>query len=120
MVVVLSLVGTGCASQLTDRQPPTTDPAVIAQGAGLYQATCAECHGSKLQGTDRGPSHLSDVYVPGHHGDAVIALAIVRGVSQHHWGFGDMPPVEGLNGDEIDAIIAFIRDAQETQGFHSG
>ena len=39
------------------------------------------------------------------------------GVRQHHWNFGDMPPVEGLDTAAIDAIVAYVREVQERDGF---
>ena len=94
-----------------------SDPALIAAGSELYAEACASCHGSDLRGTDRGPSHLSEVYEPGHHGDAAFLLAARRGVAPHHWSFGPMPPIEGLSDAEVEAIVAFVRDAQRREGF---
>jgi mono/diheme cytochrome c family protein len=87
-----------------------------AGGEELYQANCASCHGSDLRGTPKGPSHLSIVYEPGHHGDDAFRSAIANGSPQHHWTFGDMPPVEGLSSSEVDAIIAYVRDVQQREG----
>ena len=92
-------------------------PDQLAEGEELYQANCASCHGSDLRGTSQGPSHLSRVYEPNHHGDEAFRSAITNGAVQHHWPFGDMPPVEGLSSSEVDAIIACIRDVQEREGF---
>jgi len=86
-------------------------------GAELYQQACASCHGADLRGTDQGPSHLSQVYEPGHHPDRSFRAAIISGSPAHHWDFGDMPPVPGLDDDEIDAIIAYIREQQAIHGF---
>ena len=86
-------------------------------GADVYGEACASCHGDDLRGTDRGPSHLSIVYEPGHHPDESFRAAILEGSPQHHWAFGDMPPVEGLDDDQIDAVIAYVREAQEREGF---
>jgi len=88
-----------------------------ASGAELYAANCASCHGVDLRGTDQGPSQLSIVYEPDHHGDDAYRSAITRGARAHHWNFGDMPAVPGLDDDEIDAVIAFIRAEQQRQGF---
>lgn len=103
-----------CSSP-SESEPAT--PAMVEQGSGLYEASCASCHGSDLLGTDQGPPHLSSVYEPGHHSDDSFRAAIAVGVGQHHWGFGPMPPVEGLTEEEVDAIIAFVRSEQETRGF---
>jgi mono/diheme cytochrome c family protein len=93
------------------------DPQLVTQGDGVYQASCAECHGTDVRGTDQGPSLLSVVYEPGHHSDVAFLLAVQRGSSSHHWPFGDMLPVEGLTTDDITAIVAFVRETQRTEGF---
>ncbi len=99
-----------------DDSTSTATPAGSLDGAGLYGANCASCHGADLRGTERGPSHLSVVYEPDHHPDAAFRAAIQDGAPQHHWEFGAMPPVDGLSDDDVDAIIAFVRAEQERQG----
>lgn len=94
----------------------TDTAAASAAGEGLFQSSCASCHGSDLRGTDRGPSLLSQVYEPDHHPDASFRAAITRGSPAHHWNLGDMPPIPGLDDDEIDLIIAYVRDRQEVHG----
>ena len=95
------------------------DPVLVEAGAELYTSRCAECHGSDLRGTDKGPSHLSKVYEPNHHADRAFLFAIQNGVRAHHWDFGDMPPIEGLNAGDVEAIIAFVRERQRVEGFES-
>jgi mono/diheme cytochrome c family protein len=95
----------------------TSDSSTAASGASLYRQSCASCHGSDLRGTDQGPSHLSEVYAPSHHSDDSFRAAITRGSPAHHWDFGDMKPVVGLDDDEIDAILTFIREQQDEHGF---
>lgn len=100
--------------------PEALEPASLVGsgvGADLYQSNCASCHGADLQGTDKGPSHLSIVYEPNHHGDDAFRSAILYGARQHHWNFGDMAAVTGLDNDEIDDVIAYVRSEQERQGF---
>lgn len=96
---------------------PVQDPDTVASGEPLYQATCAECHGPDLRGTDLGPSHLSIVYEPNHHGDAAFILAARNGVPQHHWPFGDMVPVPGLSDEDLNAIVAYVRENQRIFGY---
>ncbi|NNC91494.1 MAG: cytochrome c [Acidimicrobiia bacterium] len=91
----------------------------VEAGEQLYDAKCAECHGEDLRGTDRGPSHLSVVYEPSHHGDAAFLLAARQGVRQHHWDFGDMPPIDGLSDEDLASITAYVRSVQEREGFES-
>jgi hypothetical protein len=38
-------------------------------------------------------------------------------VPAHHWNFGDMPPVEGLSSAQVDAIIGYVREVQQREGF---
>jgi len=99
----------------TAEAPPNEE--MLAVGQELYEASCAECHGVDLRGTDKGPSHLSEVYEPNHHADAAFLLAVQRGSRAHHWNFGDMAPVEGLDVDDVAAITAYVRSVQEEEGF---
>lgn len=115
MLAIAALAG--CADDDTSEDGAGSGDAATSQGAALYEQTCASCHGSDLRGTDEGPSHLSVVYEPGHHPDAAFRGAITNGVRAHHWNFGDMAPIEGLDDDEIDAIIEFVRQEQEEHGF---
>jgi mono/diheme cytochrome c family protein len=111
------LIG-ACGTSQPSQEPASEDQgALAAEGEVLYQASCAECHGSDLRGTDKGPSHLSIVYEPNHHGDAVFALAIINGVRQHHWPFGDMEPVDGLDDADIERIVAYVRENQRVHAF---
>ncbi len=116
---VVALLAGGCGADTTAfvAEIPTQDPALDARGEVLYQASCAECHGVDLRGTDRGPSHLSEIYEPNHHADIAFLLAVRRGTPAHHWTFGAMAPVEGLSEDDVATIVAYVREAQRTEGF---
>jgi mono/diheme cytochrome c family protein len=109
---VLGAIGAACGS---GDSPTGIDSG--RNGSALYAENCASCHGTDLRGTEDGPSHLSIVYEPNHHGDDSFRSAIQNGALQHHWNFGDMLPIDGLDNDEIDAIITFVRGAQEREGF---
>lgn len=117
LLVLALLVGACSSAELSDDVAPEDRSILAAEGEILYQATCAECHGSDLRGTDKGPSHLSIVYEPNHHGDAVFALAVINGVKQHHWPFGDMAPVPDLDDADIERIVAYVRENQRLHGF---
>jgi mono/diheme cytochrome c family protein len=124
---LLALGGVACggddaeeaeARSVDTSAPEGTAGAVdLALGEEVYQANCAECHGADLRGTDKGPSHLSIVYEPDHHPDAAFVAAISQGSTAHHWDFGDMPPVEGLDEDEVASVIAYVRSVQDSEGF---
>ena len=119
--VVAALLAAGCGTSSTAfvAEIPPQDPALVARGEVLYQASCADCHGADLRGTDRGPSHLSEIYEPNHHADIAFLLAVRRGTPAHHWTFGAMAPVEGLSEDDVASIVAYVREAQRTEGFEA-
>lgn len=118
IAVMLGVALAACSSSEGESAGiPVQNVALVATGDVLYQTNCAECHGSDLRGTDKGPSHLSIVYVPGHHGDQAFVVAARAGVRAHHWDFGNMAPVEGLSDDDLTAIIAFVRENQRIEGF---
>lgn len=120
----LAILVVACGSDSSANLTPDAVNSIVNEdlaekGAELYAASCAECHGADLTGTDRGPSHLSIVYEPNHHSDAVFALAVKNGVRAHHWNFGPMLPVEGLSEVDIEAIVAFVRSEQAQRGFEA-
>lgn len=118
VAVVLAVAVAACESGASgDLDIPPQDPDLVARGADLYAGSCAECHGTDLRGTDRGPSHLSIVYEPPHHSDGSFLVAVMAGTPQHHWDFGAMPPVPGLSEEDVGAIVSFVRDAQRREGF---
>ncbi len=79
-------------------------------------ANCSACHGPQGQGTDQGPPLVHVVYEPSHHPDDAFRQAIAQGAAPHHWDFGPMPPVPDLDDDEVDAVIAYVRDLQREAG----
>lgn len=114
---VVLLVAAACAPDTTDTAAPAGEATADAvAGEALYADNCASCHGADLRGTDQGPPHLDPVYEPGHHGDEAFRLAVRRGAPQHHWDFGPMPPVEGLSEQDVEDIIAYVRQRQRAVG----
>ena len=118
-VLALTFVLSACGGDDPVAAPPESvvPLAADADGASVYQARCASCHGEDLRGTDKGPSQLSIVYEPNHHGDESYRSAIRNGVAQHHWGFGNMPAVEDITDDQIERVITYIRTQQQELGF---
>ena len=117
LVVALTVVLSACGSDDPVAAPPVVPLAAEADGATIYQARCASCHSEDLRGTNKGPSQLSIVYEPNHHGDDSYRSAIRNGAPQHHWGFGNMPAVEDITDDQIEQVIAYIRTQQQELGF---
>lgn len=86
-------------------------------GARAYEAFCSSCHGPNGAGREGfGPPLVHRIYEPSHHGDAAFERAAASGVQQHHWGFGNMPPVAGISGAEVQTITAYIRALQRANG----
>ncbi len=116
----LTLALLAACSQTTSESAQTTVDApaeVLEAGERLYASSCSKCHGIDLRGSETGPSFLSIVYEPDHHGDVAFVLAARNGVRAHHWNFGPMLPVEGLSDEDIEAIVAYVRVVQEREGF---
>ena len=88
-------------------------PPEFVQGELLFQNNCSICHGVRGSGTDKGPSFLSPIYEPNHHGDESFVLAARNGVRSHHWPFGDMPPLPHVKEDEVRQIVAYVRWLQK-------
>jgi mono/diheme cytochrome c family protein len=97
-----------------ERPPPTA--AELAAGQAVFDRACADCHGPAATGTDVGPPLVHRVYEPRHHSDFAFRLAIRQGVRAHHWRYGDMPPVPGLDDEEVELVIAYIRQLQRDAG----
>ncbi|CAN5753679.1 hypothetical protein BH23GEM6_BH23GEM6_13230 [soil metagenome] len=93
-------------------------PAQFQQGEALFERHCASCHGEKALGAESGPPLVHIIYEPSHHADFAFYMAVTQGVRAHHWRFGDMPPVAGLEQEEISRIIAYVRWLQQQAGIH--
>lgn len=118
----IGLVTTALAASPTitsaqqSESPPPNMPFKYGLGFEQYQQKCASCHGGSLQGSDEGPPLLHAYYKPSHHSDAAFDRAIRRGTKQHHWNFGDMQPVAGVDEKGARAIVLFVRWVQQEMG----
>lgn len=96
------------ATTTTALDPATTTqhpaPETAASGKDLYDANCAACHGTELEGGVGPPlDRTSDA----------SELSDARYVLRTTEGRGDMPAfADQLTSEEIDEIIAYIRDEQ--------
>ena len=90
--------------------------AVGLEGLEPFMQFCSECHGEEAVGTDQGPPLVHDFYEPNHHADAAFVVAARRGSPQHHWNFGDMPPVPRVSDGDLFAIIGYVRKLQIAAG----
>ncbi|WP_299769115.1 cytochrome c [uncultured Tateyamaria sp.] len=84
-----------------------------------FEANCATCHGTNAVGQDGvAPPLIHIIYEPSHHGDESFQRAVAMGVRGHHWPFGSMPPIEGLNRGDVTMITAYIREVQRANGIN--
>ena len=129
---LLLLVAAACGQEGSPAEPvrsPGSDVATLEApalsemarlGETLFNTSCSACHGQRAVGSEQGPPLLDRVYHPGHHADAAIRLAVLRGAPAHHWGFGDMPPVSGVSTEEVEQIICYVRELQRAEGLFAG
>jgi len=126
-LVIYACVAVGVAAVLIFQDSPKSGRAVVdvkipvlnageLQGQKLFDINCAVCHGKNAAGTDIGPTFIHNIYGPGHHGDGAFFIATSKGVSAHHWKFGKMPPVTGVDKQEVDLIVQYIRALQRANG----
>lgn len=103
---------------LSVTRPALSDTALA--GESLFNAKCSLCHGANAAGTNQGPPLIDRIYEPGHHPDVSFRVAVRQGVRQHHWQFGDMPPVPSVTSDDVDKIICYVREMQRANGIFEG
>jgi mono/diheme cytochrome c family protein len=119
--LVLALLGILVAACGGAQDPTSTaspDDVAAGDGAALFTANCAVCHGAQGEGSGLGPPLVHETYEPGHHSDQSFRQAMAEGVVPHHWDFGPMPPQPqvGEAEAEAEAIIAHVRDLQRDAG----
>ncbi len=98
-------------------------PAELSANAQIgkkgFDANCASCHGENAAGQNGvAPPLVHKIYEPSHHGDMAFQLAAKNGVRAHHWKFGNMAPVEGLNDAEVAYITLYVRELQRENGIN--
>jgi cytochrome c len=85
-------------------------------GKKVFDTNCAQCHGQNASGTNKGPPLVHDIYNPGHHGDQSFFQAIRKGVGQHHWPYGNMPPQPQVSENQMAVIVQYVRELQAANG----
>lgn len=120
--VVFIALATSCTAANSD-EPATSsaDPVTATySGEDSFQNRCAVCHGQNADGSATGPPLVNRLYEIGHHPNFSFHNAVNKGVTAHHWNFGDMPPIPNVAPEEIDAIICHVRDLQRAEGIQAG
>ena len=96
--------------------PPAGFIADKEQGGQLFVEYCSQCHGRNGKGTKQGPPLIHKIYRNDHHSDMSFYKAAQLGTYQHHWHFGNMPPVKNISPEQTGHIIAYIRQEQHEAG----
>ena len=112
--LALAACGGGGGDGATEGDPLAGGDA--GRGQQLFTQSCAACHGAQGVGTAAGPPLVHEVYEPSHHGDAAFLRAVQQGVEPHHWEFGPMPAVPGLDTQDVADIVAYVRQLQRDAG----
>ncbi len=86
------------------------------RGELAFRNYCISCHGKNAAGTDKGPPLVNRIYASSHHSNISFVRAVTLGARQHHWLFGDMPPVPQIRREEIELIIIYVRELQKANG----
>jgi mono/diheme cytochrome c family protein len=118
LVLALLPILAGCEGRPAVRSDfdPGPVPAELAEGERLFNDNCARCHGTHAAGTDAGPPLVHIVYEPNHHADFAFQRAVALGVPAHHWRFGNMAPVPGVDQGAVERITAYVRWLQRGAG----
>lgn len=89
------------------------------RGEALFNDNCAGCHGVNAAGqAGTAPPLIHRIYEPNHHGDGAFFRAAQNGVRQHHWPFGNMPPISDVSENEIAMIVTYVRELQRANGVY--
>ena len=91
-------------------------PAEFEEGKATFNTFCFRCHGEQGIGTENGPPLVHKIYEPNHHADMAFQRAAVNGVRAHHWKFGNMPKIEGVQPEQVIQIIGYVRWLQRQAG----
>jgi mono/diheme cytochrome c family protein len=86
------------------------------RGREVFDANCSVCHGKNASGSNSGPSLVQKIYQPRIHADGAFFLAVKNGARAHHWQFGSMMPVAGVEKSDVALIVQYVRALQRANG----
>src|SRR6476659_6262269 len=108
--------GQGRGPNFPQQQRPLADPAVLARGKGLYESSCAACHGIDLRGGQQGGPNLlrSQLVLGDKEGEQIIPV-VQRGRPNPRAGAPPMPAFP-LPVDDIKAIAEYFHSVLAKAG----
>jgi mono/diheme cytochrome c family protein len=116
VAALVALAACGSDDDGASEAPGTAVAADTDRGQELFATNCAVCHGPAADGSPAGPPLVHEIYEPSHHSDEAFQVAVANGVQAHHWDFGPMPPIAGLDRDDVADITAWVREQQRAAG----
>jgi cytochrome c oxidase cbb3-type subunit III len=112
-LLVLSL-SQMCFSQATQNPVSEKDAGNIsAVGRGLFNSSCAECHGLDGHGGDKGVNLATSAEIQ-NISDDQLAEIISKGVPET-----GMPAFRALNEQQVRAVVGYVRTLQGKNGSHA-
>ena len=129
-VAAIALLGACGEPAVEKSRADPRDPAKVALGARIYAASCAACHGAKLEGQPTWRERLSNGRMPApphdesghtwHHTDEVLFGITKQGLVPGKYappGYqSDMPAFgDKLSDDDIWAVLSFIESHWKTK-----
>ena len=118
--VGVTMAACGGGSSQAKKAPPLTQEQLVAKGRGIFQTTCATCHGTTLHGTSMAPSMIQPAFAPDQTPDQAFVNAIRHGVPQKRFQKGPMPAQPSVATADIPAVIAYVRSVQAQNGVTGG
>lgn len=120
-LALLSAAGTGvaaCGESNPNKEGTAAGEPDLTAGEQTYRDFCGSCHGRDLEGSSNGPSHLDAVYAPDSTTDEDFRTAITEGAPEANYDFGAMPAIGSLEDQEVEDVIAYIREVQDERGLN--
>lgn len=106
------LFAAACSSENQSDAPPSleyttaerpSEPARKLSGAEIYKTNCAECHGARGEGTDKGISFLEGHAL--HHKEDDFIRQVTDGEKDEMPAFKDK-----LTEEEIKSVVKYVRE----------
>lgn len=124
LTIAIHALATSCGGQAepppadtTGTTPPDGDTAAVAlsEGAKIYAARCALCHGAEGRGDGPAAKGLKPPPRNHHDGEYMNARSDAELLEVIRKGKGAMPPWGAVLSDaELTAVLAYVRKLGET------
>ncbi|MBI5643224.1 MAG: cytochrome c [Deltaproteobacteria bacterium] len=85
--------------------------AFAADGAAIFKAKCAACHGADGQGTAMAPAFKGNAFIKDSKEDAISTVITTGrdGAAKKYKQFAIGMPKQSLAGDDLKAVVAHLK-----------